>query len=108
MRHRSGWATLAAMKITSPEQRLTLDAGIHRPVTHGTLAAATGAPRDFHGGLELKHALDFWLGVGSAAVVLGPWTELLDRVPVGQLEDGCERRSPLFVDRRRTLPVRLG
>jgi hypothetical protein len=59
MRHTSAWATLAAMKITSPGQRLTLDAAI-------------------------------------------------DRVPVGELEDGCERRCPLFADQYRTTVVRLG
>jgi hypothetical protein len=58
MRHTPGRAILAAMKITPRKQCVTLDAAIDRSVIHGTLTAASGARRDFHGWLELNTALE--------------------------------------------------
>jgi hypothetical protein len=108
MRPAPGRATLDAMKITTPEQRVILDAAIDRPVIHGTLTAPSGAKRDLHGWLELNPALDFCLGAGLARVKLELWIEeTLHRFPVPKLEDGCERQRQLFVDRRRAMPVRL-
>ena len=41
-------AILGAMKIVTPQRRLTLGAAIDRSVIHGTLTAPTGDRRDFH------------------------------------------------------------
>ena len=58
MRDARGETTLVAMNTTTPTQRLILDAAIDRSVIHGTLTAASGDRRDFHGWLELNTALE--------------------------------------------------
>jgi hypothetical protein len=45
------------------EQRVILDAAIERSVIRGTLTAATGQRREFHGWLELNTALEAILGL---------------------------------------------
>jgi hypothetical protein len=106
MRPAPGRATLAAMKITTSEQCVILDAAFDRPVIHGTLTAPSGAQRDLHGWLELNPALDFRMGAGPARVQfeLGN-EETLHRFPVPKLEDGCERQTQLFVEGSRAMPV---
>jgi len=61
MRHTPGRATLAAMKIAPRKQCVTFDAAIDRSVIHGTLTAASGARRNFHGCLKQNHDV----GVGD-------------------------------------------
>jgi len=52
------------MQITTPTQRVILDAAIERSVIRGTLTASSGERREFHGWLELSTALEAMLGAG--------------------------------------------
>jgi len=47
------------------EQRVILDAALHRSVIRGTLTATSGERREFHGWLELHTALEAMLGGGA-------------------------------------------
>jgi hypothetical protein len=49
------------------EQRVILDAAIERSVIRGTVTAATGERRDFHGWLELNTALEAILDLDAAS-----------------------------------------
>ena len=53
------------MKIATTKRRVILDAEIDQSVIRGTLTAATGDQRDFHGWLELNTALEAILDPGA-------------------------------------------
>jgi hypothetical protein len=55
------------MKITGPKQRVILEAVIDGSVIRGTLRAASGDRRDFHGWLELNTALEAALDPAARA-----------------------------------------
>jgi len=48
-------------------QRVILDVAIERSVIRGTLTAAAGERREFHGWLELNTALEAMIGPGADA-----------------------------------------
>lgn len=54
------------MKTATPKQRLIVDAAIDGSVIRGTLTAASGDRRDFHGWLELSTALEAALNTREA------------------------------------------
>jgi hypothetical protein len=58
MRRTPSGATLAAMKQSSTNRCLIIEAVIDRSVIRGTLTASAGEPREFHGWLELNTALE--------------------------------------------------
>ena len=64
MRDRSRSGDTRCMQITTPTQRVILDAAIERSVIRGTLTASSGERREFHGWLELSTALEAMLGAG--------------------------------------------
>jgi len=47
------------------QQRVILDAALDRSVIRGTLIAASGEQREFHGWLELNTALEAMLDTGA-------------------------------------------